>query len=807
MGALDKRVPKWVFCGSPEKIGAFLGAYFACDGNVTNKGLDRNGQQRPDATVEFYSVSKGLLEDTQRLLLRMGVQSRLAVKNGRYRGERHTSWRLGFCNLDAVAQFATKVNIHGVKRERMERLRAMRKTFQPQLLADPVISVERVGLLPCRCLTVETDHTFTVDDIVVHNSLLLSQRFPAWMLGVNPDLRVRLACYNQTHAKRFSDTNIQLMKDPDFLNVFPDAGARLPNQVAKEEWSTMRRIEIRDANPSFKALGLGSGFTGMGADCLAGETLIDTAEGWMRIDALCAMPAPPLVRSWSHKRRAFAWCRVLATRALPCPALCEVVTRGGRRIRCTPDHSFYARGRGYVAANELRAGDGLVLSDGLWAWDEIALVALSGDGATVYDLQVEECENFFAGGVLVHNCAIIDDPYKNRAEAFSDVINENIWLWYTTVLLSRCNPATNIIVMFHRWRELDLAGRLLEQGGWEMWRFAAIGDGADDDPMKREKGVILTPRYPLSYLENVRQVQGELDFLSLYQGSPTNAAGTIFKKHHLLPVGEDGACPDGDDLAFWPFPSWVKVRDAVLSADTAVSKRQQADMSAIGLFFRSEDGYDYIYPLMLRRADVDGVVREICVSWAKWRVELGPVLRGFALEAGAAGLPAAQQAHAMVKRAKEQPSEEDYKLDTIAKRKDARNRTPREREAMERVSATYKPNPQWSDIEWEAVRAAPPLQLATYKPGTLEKGGKGDIIARANQITPRVGNRRVRICADERNYAVARAWLGQLLALPSGAHDDAVQATIEGVLALGEDEAEEINSERPHEDAMETVFG
>src|SRR5688500_15320203 len=29
-------------------------------------------------------------------------------------------------------------------------------------------------------------------------SLLISQRLPAWMLGMRPDARIRLACYNQS---------------------------------------------------------------------------------------------------------------------------------------------------------------------------------------------------------------------------------------------------------------------------------------------------------------------------------------------------------------------------------------------------------------------------------------------------------------------------------------------------------------------------------------------------------------------------------------------------------------------------------
>ena len=44
----------------------------------------------------------------------------------------------------------------------------------------------------------------------------------------------------------------------------------------------------------------------------------------------------------------------------------------------------------------------------------------------VYNLQVEGVENFFANGILTHNCLIIDDFLKDYQEAQSETIRENI---------------------------------------------------------------------------------------------------------------------------------------------------------------------------------------------------------------------------------------------------------------------------------------------------------------------------------------------------------------------------------------------
>jgi predicted phage terminase large subunit-like protein len=222
-------------------------------------------------------------------------------------------------------------------------------------------------------------------------SILISQRFPAWALGIRPDLRLRIACYNVSHAERFTRVVLSLMRDASFTAMFPDAGARVPAVCPGDEWSTLARAGMRDANPSMKALGLGTGFTGLGVDTL-----------------------------------------------------------------------------------------------------------------------------------------IVDDPYKDAQEARSDATNTMLWDWWQQVVMPRLNPDTNIVVMFHRWWEGDLAGRLLAQGGWELLRFPAIADGLPGDPTMRPIGTALSPRYPLAHLLEIKQGQGTA-FEALYQGIPYPTEGGLFR--------------------------------------------------------------------------------------------------------------------------------------------------------------------------------------------------------------------------------------------------------------------------------------
>jgi predicted phage terminase large subunit-like protein len=381
-----KVVPEWVYQGTPQQIALFLGAYFSCDGTISRKGLDRNGKARAGASIEFYSISEQLLRDVQTLLLRIGVQARLSVKSGSYIGTKHTSYRLTITSQDYIAQFARMVPVSGIKGERLREIRVYRKTFQPQLLEDEVVAVTPVGVKPCRCLTVEEDHTFTVDDLVVHNSIIVSQRMPAYLLGLDPLLRIRIGCYNVSHAARFSAVVLDLLRETASTD-----DARPPAIANKEEWSTPARRAARDANPSMKALGLGTGFTGLGVDVL-----------------------------------------------------------------------------------------------------------------------------------------VFDDPYKNPREARSPAHNTMLRDWWQQVVMSRLNPETNVVVMFHRWWEGDFAGWLIQQGGWELLRFPAIADGKADDPTGRAVGEPLSPRYTLDYLQDLRRRMGTA-FDALYQGTPQPASGGMFK--------------------------------------------------------------------------------------------------------------------------------------------------------------------------------------------------------------------------------------------------------------------------------------
>lgn len=155
-------------------------------------------------------------------------------------------------------------------------------------------------------------------------------------------------------------------------------------------------------------------------------------------------------------------------------------------------------------------------------------------GEPVYDIQVEGCRNFFANGVLVHNCLIIDDPVKNREQADSVTYREKTWDWWTSTAYTRLEPGATVIGLQTRWHEDDWAGRVIRdmRDGGEQWTVVNIPAIAeDDDPLGRQPGESLWPaRFDEAALNRIRRAIGPYDWASLYQQRPAPREGGMFHR-------------------------------------------------------------------------------------------------------------------------------------------------------------------------------------------------------------------------------------------------------------------------------------
>lgn len=161
----------------------------------------------------------------------------------------------------------------------------------------------------------------------------------------------------------------------------------------------------------------------------------------------------------------------------------------------------------------------------------------------VFDIQVEGTECFFADGILVHNCAIIDDPVKGRQAADSPTDRKQVWDWYNGDLERRLTPNASIVLMQTRWHEDDLSGRLLaaEPHRWRVLRLPA--EAEEDDPLGRKPGEWLWSDDAYGFGQGLAQIKQSLseraasrEWTAQYQQRPVPDTGDYFKREWLRPV-------------------------------------------------------------------------------------------------------------------------------------------------------------------------------------------------------------------------------------------------------------------------------
>src|SRR6516165_9867810 len=120
---------------------------------------------------------------------------------------------------------------------------------------------------------------------------------------------------------------------------------------------------------------------------------------------------------------------------------------------------------------------------------------------------------------------VLDDPQKPD-EALSEAHRNSAGQWFDTTLLSRLDSKSDgaVVIVMQRLHEDDLAGRLLEKGGWQHLKIAAIAEQDASIPIgpgrvyNRTTGTVIDPRREtLDVLQRLRQSMGELFFSAQYQ--------------------------------------------------------------------------------------------------------------------------------------------------------------------------------------------------------------------------------------------------------------------------------------------------
>ena len=141
------------------------------------------------------------------------------------------------------------------------------------------------------------------------------------------------------------------------------------------------------------AFGAGTALRSFFTSCFAAGTPILTPDGPRPIESLRPGEWVYSQPEDSPESRPMPM-RILETMTNHSPLF--LLRIGEYEIRTTPEHPFWVRGKGWVDAQELIAGDQLLSDDGRW----ITLGSVAGPLglATVYNIQVEEYHTYFVGG-------------------------------------------------------------------------------------------------------------------------------------------------------------------------------------------------------------------------------------------------------------------------------------------------------------------------------------------------------------------------------------------------------------------------
>ncbi len=230
-----KRVPLAIFQANKEAIGHFIGAYIACDGCVL--GGASKGDKRKDIKIEIGSVSRELLDDVQHLLNRLNIRTSLRMSRikmlTKKQGDYYTSYKLRTCEQDDMYQLSKVVPIYGIKQSRLLSQCLSKLRFDAPYLRDPIVSIETEIEEICYCLEIEEDHTFTANDLIVHNSTIISVAFPAWVWLRNPSEEFLCASYVAQFAFRDSRKCRALIQSPWYQQNWGDKYRLLKDQNTK----------------------------------------------------------------------------------------------------------------------------------------------------------------------------------------------------------------------------------------------------------------------------------------------------------------------------------------------------------------------------------------------------------------------------------------------------------------------------------------------------------------------------------------------------------------------------------------------
>jgi len=258
-------------------------------------------------------------------------------------------------------------------------------------------------------------------------------------------------------------------------------------------------------------------------------------------------------------------------------------------------------------------------------YKELFDTRLMEDSQAAGKWKTEQGGEYFAagvGGAITGRGAdllIIDDPHKEQDIKKDSKSFDKAWNWYTSGPRQRLQPNGKIVCVMTRWSTKDLTGQMIKAQGeegsdeWEVIRLPAI----------LPSNTPVWPEYwKLEELEKTKASIPVANWNAQYQQEPTAEEGAIIKR---------------DWWKNWEHEDPPVIKYKIQSYDTAFTKKDTADYSAITTWgvFETEDSGDNIILLSAfkDRYEFPELRRTAHEEYLWWRPDM--VL----IEAKASGIP------------------------------------------------------------------------------------------------------------------------------------------------------------------------
>lgn len=226
--------------------------------------------------------------------------------------------------------------------------------------------------------------------------------------------------------------------------------------------------------------------------------------------------------------------------------------------------------------------------------EEIFGIKVSKDSSRAVGFELDEYGGGMSSsgvgtGVTGRRCnlMIIDDPIKNKREAYSKARRDLIYEEWLMSFKTRLAPNSKVILIMTRWHEDDLAGRLLgEEENIKLLKFPCE---CEDDTLAVEKllgrkvGDALCPEIGKgnAWLEEFKRAyiskEGSMTWNALFQGRPTALEGNIIERDWWEYYGEGCEMKDHPPINTW-----------VMSVDAAFKDEDQSDFVAIQVWGKTD---------------------------------------------------------------------------------------------------------------------------------------------------------------------------------------------------------------------------